>query len=176
METMRRDTTSPTPEPEEAWPFDHPPRGSCPPGCPAFGLCHCGCGVRPRPSAITDPASGRVAGRPSTFAAGHHVRVRHPRAGCWSRDGVEVERVRPLLFWLRLKHGTVRRVALMLEMPEGTLRGYLYNRKRRRVPPAAARRIVNLVLAHRKPAGPLDIWEEAPGFLDEAIGRGRRRR
>lgn len=170
MEPNRHEP-APTPTPEAAWPFDHPPRGSCEPACPAYGRCHCGCAVRPRRSPITDRASGRVAGRPSTFAAGHHVRVHHPRSGCWSTNGVEVDRVRPLLFFLRLKHGTVRRVAAMLQMPEATVRGYLYNRRRKRVPPAAARRIVTLVLAHRKRSGPLDIWEEAPGFLRETVLR-----
>jgi hypothetical protein len=49
-------------------------------------------------------------------------------------------------------------------MPEGTIRGYVYNRRRKRVPPQTAKRITDLVLAHRKRAGLLDMWEEEPGL------------
>jgi hypothetical protein len=52
----------------------------------------------------------------------------------------------------------------MLQVPESTVRGYVYNRRRKRVPPDTARKIVTLVLAYRKAAGPLDIWEEEPGI------------
>jgi hypothetical protein len=75
-----------------------------------------------------------------------------------------VERIRPLLYWLRERHGSFRAVALLLDVPEATIRGYVYNTKRKRVPPQSARRIVGLVLAHRKAAGPLDLWEEQPGL------------
>jgi hypothetical protein len=121
----------------------------------------------------------RVKGRPFTFVSGHQARVRHPRAGIWSRNGVPVETVRPFLLWLRERHGSIRAVAELLGMPEGTVRGYVYNRKRKRVPPRPARRIVDLVLAHRSRGGPLDLWEEQPGFrarspLSTARGRSAR--
>lgn len=146
------------------WPFSHPPRGTCASGCPSYGRCHCGCGGHPTLSQITHERSGRSAGRPFTFVSGHHLRVAHPRAGIWSRNGIPVEQVRPLIFWLRDRIGSVRAVATLLEMPEATVRGYVYNTRRKRVPPQAAKRIVRLVLAHRKPNGPLDIWEEQPGI------------
>jgi hypothetical protein len=146
------------------WPFSHPPRGTCAAGCPSYGRCHCGCGGRPTLSQITHERLGRTAGRPFTFVSGHQLRVAHPRAGIWSRNGVPVEQVRPLIFWLRDRLGSVRAVAVMLQMPEATVRGYVYNSRRKRVPPHAAKRIVRLVLAHRKPNGPLDIWEEQPGI------------
>jgi hypothetical protein len=94
----------------------------------------------------------------------------------WSRRGVEVERVRPLLFWLREQHGSMRAVALLLRMPEATIRGYVYNRRRKRVPPDAARTIVRLVLAHRKARSPLDTWEELPGLRRDTCPPDARRR
>lgn len=88
----------------------------------------------------------------------------HPRAGIWSRNGVPIEKIRPLLLWLREQHGTIRAVAILLDMPEGTIRGYVYNAKRKRVPPRSARKITQVVLAHNKPYRPLDMWEERPGL------------
>lgn len=146
------------------WPFGHPTRGTCVPGCSSYGQCHCGCGVRPKVSHITVPSTHRIAGRPFTFSSGHQLRVIHPHAGIWSRNGVPIEQVRPLLFWLRERHGSMKAVAILLDRPEATIRGYAYNTKRKRVPPETARRIVNLVLAHRKQPRPLDIWEEQPGL------------
>jgi hypothetical protein len=146
------------------WRFLHPPRGTCFPGCPSYETCHCGCGGHPKLSRVTHERSGRWAGHPFTFVSGHQIRVAHPRAGIWSRNGVPVERVRPLVFWLRDQLGSIRTVAMMLQMPEATVRGYAYNTKRKRVPPLAAGKIARLVLAHRKPTGPLDLWEEQPGM------------
>jgi hypothetical protein len=105
-----------------------------------------------------------VAGRPFTFVPGHRLRIVHPRSGIWSKKGVPVEKIRPLLFWLRERHGSMRAVAVLLQIPESTMRGYVYNTKRKRVPPHAARRIVEVVLAHRKAIRPLDMWEEQPGL------------
>lgn len=137
------------------WPSLHPARGTCVPGCSSYGTCHCGCGARPKLSQITSPSSSRVAGRPFTFVSGHQLRVVHPRAGMWSRNGIPVHRIRPLLFWLRERHGSIRAVAILLNTPEATIRGYVYNTKRKRVPPHTARKIADLVLAHRKPTRPL---------------------
>ena len=75
-----------------------------------------------------------------------------------------IEKVRPLLLWLREQHGTIRAVAILLDMPEGTVRGYVYNTKRKRVPPQSARKIVSVVLAHNKQNRPFDMWEEQPGL------------
>ena len=149
----------------DAWPFLHPPRGTCVPACPSYGRCHCGCGALPKRSRATHPATCRSKGRPFTFVSGHQARVLPARAGTWSRNGVAVEKVRPLLFWLRERHGTMRDVAELLQIPESTVRGYVYNRNRKRVPPESARRIANLVLAHRRRGGPLDLWEETPGTV-----------
>ena len=84
-------------------------------------------------------------------------------AGHWSKNGVPVERVRPLLSWLHERHGTWNTVAELLRMPVGTIKGYANNTKRRRVPPEAAGRILRLVLAHRKKGWQLDQWESEPG-------------
>jgi hypothetical protein len=57
-------------------------------------------------------APGRRKGRPFTFVPGHQQRIAHPRAGIWSRNGVPVDRVRPMLFWLRDRNGSMRAVAV----------------------------------------------------------------
>jgi hypothetical protein len=163
-------------QPPPAWEFDHPPHGTCVPSCSSFGRCHCGCGQPPKISHATVEEQCRFKGRPFTFVSGHQARVKHPRAGIWSRNGVPIETIRPMLFWLRERHGTMRTVAELLAMPEATVRGYVYNRKRKRVPPRTARKIANLVLAHRARGGPLDRWEEEPGLRQDASVRMRRLR
>ena len=147
------------------WGFPHPTRGTCIVGCRSYGHCHCGCGGRPKRSEVTYVTGSRYRGRPYVFLSGHHLRVVHPRAGTWSKNGVPIEKIRPLILWLRERHGSMRAVAELLAVPESTLRGHVYNTKRKRVPPATAGRIVALVLAHRLPANPLDSWEEEPGHL-----------
>lgn len=132
------------------WRFLHPPRGTCLAGCLSYGFCHCGCGARPKRSNVTSVAAGRYRDEPYVFRSGHQLRVHHPRAGAWSKNGVEVERIRPLILWLRERLGSVRAVASASRIPESTLRGYLYNTKRKRIPPDPARRIVALVLWHRR--------------------------
>lgn len=149
-----------------SWSFDHPPRGTCHEGCTMYARCHCGCGQEPRVSKVTYETGDRYRGEPYVFVAGHHIRLFHPRAGAWSRNGVPVEKIRPLLLWLRSRHGSVRATAAILRIPEATVRGYMYNRKRRHVPPDAASAIVSLVLAHRKASDPLSSWEEPPGLLE----------
>jgi hypothetical protein len=98
-----------------------------------------------------------------TFVPRHQLRVVHPRAGHLVEERRSHERIRPLLFWLRERHGSIRAVAMLLEIPEATIKGYVYNSKRKRVPPQAARRIVELMLAHRRTTRPWDMWEELPG-------------
>ncbi len=95
------------------WGYPHAPRGTCLLGCPSYGWCHCGCGTRPKQSEVTYATGSRYRGRPYVFVPGHHLRVVHPRAGMWSKNGVAVEKVRPLVFWLRERHGTMRAVADM---------------------------------------------------------------
>ena len=83
---------------DDGWPFLHPPRGTCLTGCPSYGVCHCGCGAQPERSNVNYVAGNRYRDQPFVFRSGHQHRVNHPRAGCWSRNGVEVERIRPLIF------------------------------------------------------------------------------
>ena len=151
----------------EWWCFEHPPRGSCLRGCPSYGRCHCGCGETPSRATYNLPGSGRVQGEPYVFRSGHQARVLPRRGGHWTRHGVPVERVRPLLRWLHQRHGDWRTVAAMLRMPVSTIKGYANNHRRRRVPPLAARRVSQLVLAHRKRGTWLDQWETPPGVRDD---------
>jgi hypothetical protein len=147
------------------WRFDHPPAGTCIPSCRLYGWCHCGCGERPTWSPATVKEAGRVRGRPYAFRAGHQARVRMRHGGgAWSKHGVPVSRIRPLLRWLHERHGTWDEVAKLLRMPMSTIKGYANNARRRRVPPEAARRIQQLVLAHRKGRSVLDQWESEPGM------------
>ena len=134
---------------DAAWPFEHPPRGTCWARCPAYGRCHCGCGGATKPSRLTDKNTSRERDAPSVFSPGHYVRLFHPRVGHFGRTGVDVERVRPLIYWLREQHGSMRAVADFLRIPESTLRGYAYKRGLKRVPPDAADRVTRGVLAHR---------------------------
>lgn len=146
------------------WPFDHPPKGTCVPGCRLYGRCHCGCGERPTLSPATFERHARIKGRPYAFRRGHQTRVVIRHGGHWSRRGVAVDKIRPLLAWLHQKHGTWEAVATLLRIPTSTIKGYANNARRRRVPPDAARKIQRLVLAHRNRGSALDRWETEPGF------------
>jgi hypothetical protein len=152
------------------WAFEHPRSGTCTPGCHLYGRCHCGCGEQPTISAATIERENRVRGRPYAFRQGHGARVRlRGGGGHWSRRGVPVDRVRPLLTWLHERHGTWEAVAILLRIPTSTVRGYANNTRRRRVPPESAHRIQQLVLAHRPPRSLLDRWETEPGMRPSPV-------
>jgi hypothetical protein len=153
---------------EHGWQYTHPPLGTCFDSCAQYGWCHCGCGERPTLAKNTVEDLHRLRGEPFIFRAGHHARVFRRQAGHWSKHGVPVERVRPLLAWLHERHGTWASVAELLQMPKGTIKGYANNSGRRRVPPESARRIQQLVLAHRKRASFLSQWETKPGLRERS--------
>lgn len=139
------------------WPYPHPAFGTCVSSCPRYRKCHCGCSKRPRRAGVTFASRQQPAGEPYVFAQGHHVRVHHPRGGPYSRKGIDIENVRPLLFWLREQHGSMRAVAEVLRTPEATIRGYACKQQLQRVPPEAAGAIQRAVLSVR--ARPL-AWNE----------------
>jgi len=141
----------------DAWPFRHPPFGTCDAECSAFGTCHCGCGRTPRLARASFGRRSQIKGRPYVFAQGHHVRILHPRAAPFSRCGADIQEVRPMIFLLRDHHGTIRGVAESLRLPEATVRGYAYKQELKRVPPDPARMISRAVLALR--GGPR-VWNE----------------
>ena len=93
--------------------------------------------------------AGHVAGQHFVFMRGHRARIFTQGAGAWTARGVDIERVRPLLEWLRTKHGSVRAVADQLDIPENTVRGYMYKGSIQRIPGPTVMAIVDLVLAHR---------------------------
>lgn len=146
------------------WGYTHPPTGTCTPGCRLYGRCHCGCGEPPSLSVATVVMESRVQGRPFAFRRGHQARVLVRGGGHWSRRGIPVCKVRPLLAWLHQRHGTWDEVAALLRMSTSTIKGYANNTRRRRVPPEAARRIQQLVMAHRPRRSVLDQWETEPGW------------
>lgn len=153
------------------WPFPHPSRGTCRAGCERYGACHCGCGRATTISVLTDAEHDRFKGRPFVFTSGHHARVFRRHGGAWTKRGVSADRVRPLIFWLRDRLGSIRAVAEALGVPESTVRGYVYKRRLKRVPPEAAHAVSELVLLHRpQSADPLSRWE-----LDE-LTRWRQQR
>lgn len=92
---------------------------------------------------------------------GHRARVFITGGGAWTARGVDISRVRPLLVWLRTKHGSVKAVAQLLGMPVSTVRGYMYKSSIQRVPGPAAEAIASSVLAHRsrRPDPLASQWE-----------------
>ena len=143
------------------WAYDHEGLGTCRLPCPMHGRCHCGCGEGTRSSNISDPCRHRLKGAPFVFRRGHRARVFVQGGGAWTSQGIDVGEIRPLLEWLRSRHGSVRAVSRLLNMPESTVRGYMYKRGLKRVPAHSAQAIVALVLAHRS-APRLDLggqWE-----------------
>jgi len=148
-------------ESDAIWLFDHEPRGTCHERCPSFGTCHCGCGRGTRATIHDDDRLNRRRGMPYVFSPGHHMRIFHPHAGAYVRSGVEVSRIRPLVFWLREHHGSMRAVATWLGVPESTLRGYAYKQELQRIPPDAAKKIVAAVMFHRPTSTSWQAWEFA---------------
>ena len=145
-----------------SWAYQHRAGGTCRPACPDRGRCHCGCGEGTQPCAIDRASAGYRKGQPFVFKRGHRARVMTSGRGAWSAKGVEVERVRPLVEWLRSRHGSVRAVAELLDMSPSTLRGYLYKHDIHRVPAPTAAAIASLVLAHRPPRALESGWELDP--------------
>lgn len=61
----------------------HPLRGTCEPGCPQYGFCHCGCG-QPTTVAPSNNAKKRIVkGRPAVFLF-RHREGREPRAAAYT--------------------------------------------------------------------------------------------
>lgn len=165
------------------WP--HPGRGTCVPGCPLWGRCHCGCGSTTS-LAAQSRLNGRgeaVRGRPLIWVHGHATRWRRAGGGPpWSRRGVPAGRVRPLVEFLVRLYGTQRAVAQLAGVSEASI-SLLRRGRGGRVTPSVARRIVGLVLISRRPRDPVATFEvEGPPRLPtlrerlSTPGRGPSRR
>ena len=141
------------------WHYTHPAHGTCVSTCPRFARCHCGCSKRPRLARVTFDRRAQRLGDPFVFAQGHHVRINHPRSAPFSRQGVDVTAVRPLVFWLRDRHGSMRAVAELLRIPEATIRGYAYKQELKRVPLGTASAIQKAVLDLRRGSPAWNEWE-----------------
>jgi hypothetical protein len=143
----------------------HPLRGCCVPECPTYSLCHCMCGERTKFCRSSDWRRGRVRGEPYVFLHNHFTRLVPLAARCrpaapWSRQGVAIGEVRPLARWLRRKYGGLVHAGEVSGISFATLNSILYNTKHQRVTPATAKKIVEAVLAHRRPHAPWDLYQE----------------
>lgn len=148
--------------------WSHPGRGTCVPGCPLWGGCHCGCGSSTS-LAVQNRLNGRgkaVRGRPLLWVHGHAARWRQTGGGAaWTRRGIPAERVRPLAEFLVRLYGTQRAAAQLAGVSESSL-SLLRKGGIRRVSPPLAQRIVDLVLASRRPRDPMATFElEVPRRL-----------
>src|SRR6266540_766368 len=147
------------------WPYDHPTRGTCVPECPMYGTCHCGCGEATSVARQND--------RHRQVARGHHYIFRHSHSlvsraiwrsmagnpANWHTYEVPLERVRPLAEFLWHRYG-LEKGADVAGIHFSTLYAVLTARQgKRAVRNQTARKIVNAVLAHRKPGDPLSVFD-----------------
>lgn len=168
----------------EARDVPHPTRGTCQPGCPMFGVCHCLCGGRPA-TAPNDCGPDRTKGMPFAYLRGHGPWPGRGRPGHRPHlvaGSVPTSQIRPLLLWLEGRYGSQLAVAELLGMQR------MNYRKLRNVQatcqPRTWRRIKALVLAHKVGSDPLRIDHGAPRFarrrdqiaMDAAERRARRYR
>lgn len=128
------------------------------PGCELYGRCHCkpDCPKVPGVAAYTDRRRGYVQGRPAVFGHGHRL---GREGNGWPRRGIPIERVRPLAHWLRDRYGYVR-ACEVVGLPAGTWDRVMTYTGAKYVDPETAKRIVDVVLAHRIPEGsrsPFDV-------------------
>ena len=157
---------------------NHPERGTCVPDCPMYGICHCGCG---RATNIADQGNTKrllVRGRPFAYVHRHAPGSNKggpPKwggHGCWSKNGVPVEKIRPLADWLWERYGSWGRVAAVTGIPTATLKGW---RGHAMVGPKNARLLIETVLYHRR--GRSSIYDEVedarllPRATREAVQR-----
>ena len=72
-------------------------RGTCNPSCPMYGVCHCGCGARQRPSSSNNASILRTKGEPAAFQRGHNKRVNgaHGFGARWTRNGIATKVLLP---------------------------------------------------------------------------------
>ena len=144
--------------------FNHPPRGTCIPGCPLYGVCHCGCGGATSLAMAQDPRFGVIRGLSRVFCRGHQIRRGNRRWARWSVNGVPNERIRPLLAFLKKRYGTCHSVASSLGVSTDVVSRHLRG-DRANMNPRIAARVAALVLAgqpadreHR--ARPSTAWEQ----------------
>lgn len=137
------------------WAFPHPAKGCCEPGCPAWGRCHCGCGGRTATAAQNRRAvasSGSlVRGRPRVWVRGHAARLHVAGRGTrWSKAGVPGPRLTTMFEFLVRSYGTQPAVAQLLGISDSMV-SLLRRGRVRMVDPDVAQKVVDLVLASRRP-------------------------
>ncbi len=132
-------------------------KGTCIPACPSYGMCHCGeCGL---PTKVYGHNKGKktyVYGEPCINRNGHHDRVAGTNKGRYSYTTVPIERVRPLVTYLRAYHGGLNRDALAarIGLSVGAMNNLLYDRQSKRVSFEVAAIVVAAVTAVRNHLNP----------------------
>jgi len=119
--------------------------GTCVPECPWYGTCHCGCGRETRPYAA-HTKQRFTHGLCCINANGHRISQSSP--GHWGTHGVDVDRIRPLLAWLREELGTYAAVGTVTSIPAASVSSIM-NKPVKRVSPRTASKVVAGVLALR---------------------------
>jgi hypothetical protein len=148
------------------WLFAHPAHGCCFPECWAYSRCHCPCGL---PANIyrgqRDYVRGYRPGEPYVFLGGHRAKYdpqgqgHHP----WTRIGVPMERVGPLVDFLVARYGTQLAVSQASGIGQNTL-NHWYRRVYHYAKPDTVLQLTRFVLAHRQPRDPWDQWSD-PALL-----------
>ena len=108
-------------------------RGTCNPGCPMYGVCHCGCGEMPTMPRWNSVGENEVGGQPHAFVRYHHKRDPQAklRGRKYSRSGVPIALVLPDLRALLHLHGSQRRVAQELGCAQSWVNAMLGGKVRR---------------------------------------------
>jgi hypothetical protein len=167
--------------------INHPLRGTCnDPTCAFHLYCHCGCGEETTVAEYNIARSAYVRGRPRVYRNGHHLAFIPPR-GPWSKRGIPIARVRPLMRKLIEWEAQPRRIGVKgrrtewdlavdrlagkLGVSQHTVSNILYASRCKWVRPEVAQRVVAVILA-RQPeerahqARPSTVYEQEMTRLD----------
>ena len=133
-----------------------------------YGFCHDGCGGRPKISPHNHTAQRQTKGQPNCFLKGHN---RHRVIGAWAKNGVPIDKVRPVAKWLIQIYGTAELEALT-GISRGTIQSIAYTTGRKRCHPDFARRLHELVKISQRSRDPWR-WSEGENPPRLALGRER---
>lgn len=146
----------------DSWTYDHPPHGTCTPGCPSFGICHCECGQPSKVAVVNRVDHGRVevAERPRVWLNGHCEKWRKilgvQTGGSYTKVGVSVQPYRKKINWLWKLYGkepryggiSSRELAELIHLPYGTINTILYSTQTKKIAPLTAKAIDDFYEQH----------------------------